>query len=105
MECLAIVEGVKAYKAYLSTGIAFTIVTDHKALTCLNSLNNSPNGRLARWALFLQGFRYKVIYRKGEENSADALSRLTREAQDYKDSKTNDQTVGVISTSTEPQSR
>ena len=101
LECLAIVEGVKAYKAYLSTGIAFTIVTDHKALTCLNSLNNSPNGRLARWALFLQGFRYKVIYRKGEENTADALSRLTRESQDYKDSKMNDQTVGVISTSTE----
>lgn len=34
LECLAIVEGVKAYKAYLSTGIAFTIITDHKALTC-----------------------------------------------------------------------
>lgn len=82
LECLAIVEGVKAYKAYLSTGIPFTIITDHKALTCLNSLTNSQNGRLARWALFLQGFRYKVVYRKGEENNAEALSRLTKEAQE-----------------------
>ena len=65
IECLAIVEGVKAYKAYLSTDIPFTIITDHKALTCLNSMTNSQNGRLARWALFLQGFRYKVVYRKG----------------------------------------
>ena len=81
IECLAIVEGVKAYKAYLSTDIPFTIITDHKALTCFNSMTNSQNGRLARWALFLQGFRYKVVYRKGEQNAADALSRLTKEAQ------------------------
>ena len=81
IECLAIVEGVKAYKAYLSTDIPFTIITDHKALICLNSMTNSQNGRLARWALFLQGFRYNVVYRKGEQNAADALSRLTQEAQ------------------------
>lgn len=73
LECLAIVEGVKTYKSYLSTGIPFTIITDHKALTCLNSLTNSQNGRLARWALYLQGFRYKVVFRKGEQNNADAL--------------------------------
>ena len=81
IECFAIVEGVKAYKAYLSTDIPFTIITDHKALICLNSMTNSQNGRLARWALFLQGFRYNVVYRKGEQNAADALSRLTQEAQ------------------------
>ena len=79
LECLAIVEGVRTYRAYLSTDIPFTIITDHKALTCLNSLTTSQNGRLARWALFLQGFRYKVVYRSGKENNADALSRLTKE--------------------------
>ena len=67
LECLAIVEGVKTYKAHLTTGIPFTIVTDHKALTCLNSLTNSQNYRLARWVLYLQGFRYKVVYRKGNK--------------------------------------
>ena len=86
IECLAIVEGVKTYKSYLSTGIPFTIVTDHKALTCLNSLTNSQNGRLARWALFLQGFRYKVVYRKGEENNADALSRLIQNSNNSENS-------------------
>ena len=50
---------------------------------------------------FYKASDIKLFIERGEENSADALSRLTREAQDYKDSKTNDQTVGVISTSTE----
>ena len=97
LECLAIVEGVKTYKSYLSTGIPFTIITDHKALTCLNSLTNSQNGRLARWALFLQGFRYKVVYRKGEENNADALSRLTKEASEIKDSEQIETQVNMYS--------
>ena len=78
LECLAIVKGVRIYRAYLSTDIPFTIITDHKALTCPNSLATSQNGRLARWALFLQDFRYKVVYRSGKENKADALSRLTK---------------------------
>ena len=81
LECLAIVEGVKAYKSYLSTGMPFTVITEHKALTCLKSLTNSTNGRLARWSLFLQMFRYKEVYRKGEQSNADALSRLSKEAQ------------------------
>ena len=96
LECLAIVEGVKTYKAYLSTGIPFTIVTDHKALTCLNSLTNSQNGRLARWALYLQGFRYKVVYRKGEQNNADALSRLTKEAQEVDQPDQNEAVVNFL---------
>ena len=81
IECLAIGEGVMVYKSYHSTGMPFTIITEHKALTCLKSLTNSTNGRLARWSLFLQVFRYKIVYRKGEQNNADALSRLTKEVQ------------------------
>ena len=81
LECLAIVTGVKTYKSYLSTGLPFTIYTDHKALKCLNSLTVSSNARLARWALFLQGFKYKVEYIKGKHNSADVLSRSTDESQ------------------------
>lgn len=80
LECLAIVSGVKAFSSYLSTDIPFSIVTDHQALKVLNSVTTSQNGRIARWALFLQGFRYTVHYRKGKLNHADVLSRLTAEA-------------------------
>ena len=79
LECLAVIDGVKSYKHYLSTDIPFIIVTDHKALSSLKTMTNSSSDRLARWALFLQGFNYKVVYRKGEQNQADALSRLTME--------------------------
>ena len=74
LECLAIVEGIKTCKAYLSTGWKFTIVTDHKALKTLNTLNNSTNGTIARWHMLLVGYRYEVVYRKGENNNADLLS-------------------------------
>lgn len=82
IECLAIVSGVKAFRAYLSTDIPFTIITDHQALKVLNSITTSQNGRIARWALFLQGFKYTVHYRKGELNNADALSRLVPDTSD-----------------------
>ena len=39
LECLAIVERIKTFKAYLSTGKKFTIVTDHKALKTLKQLH------------------------------------------------------------------
>ena len=76
LECLAIVSGIKQYSSYLSTDIPFTIITDHQALKVLNSITTCQNGRIARWALYLHGFRYTVQYRKGELNNADALSRL-----------------------------
>ena len=76
LECLAIVSGIKQFSSYLSTDIPFTIITDHQALKVLNSITTCQNGRIARWALYLQGFKYTVQYRKGELNNADALSRL-----------------------------
>ena len=76
LEYLTIVSGIKQFSSYLSTDIPFTIITDHQALKVLNSITTCQNGRIARWALYLQGFRYTVQYRKGELNNADALSRL-----------------------------
>ena len=77
LECLAIVEGIKEYRTYLSSG-KFTVYTDHKALKYLQSLKTSnPQGRLARWSMELQEFDFDVEFRKGVNNqNADALSRL-----------------------------
>ena len=51
------------------------MVTDHIALSWLN--NTSPqNGRLARWAMYLQEYNFDIVYRQGHLHSNfDALSR------------------------------
>lgn len=73
-ECLAIIFALKKFDMYLD-GATFTIQTDHQALTWLKNLKN-PAGRLARWALTLQGYNFSIEYRPGKSNiAADALSR------------------------------
>ena len=81
LEGLAVVAAVSHFDAYLVTH-PFLVETDHKALTFLNSAQHA-NGRLARWALKLQPFIFKIRYRPGLENSnADAFSRLFEEEED-----------------------
>ena len=73
-ECLAVVQGINAYREYLSHK-TFTVYTDHKALQWLNDMKD-PSSRLGRWALKLQEYQYNVIHRDGKNNKhADALSR------------------------------
>lgn len=74
-ECLAIVLGVKHFKAYL-LGRPFVIQTDHRALQWLHRFKEK-NARLTRWSLILQPYNVTVHHRKGRANAnADALSRL-----------------------------
>ena len=74
LECLAILEGIKAYHPYLATS-EFTVITDHHALVWLHK-TKKETGRLSRWAIQLQGYNFKVEHRKGKKNTnADALSR------------------------------
>ena len=62
------------FQVYLH-GRDFTVQTDHRALEHLLS-SNKLNGRLARWALFLQMFKITIRYRPGSaNNNADGLSR------------------------------
>ena len=76
LECAALIDGVKQYHTYLA-GNEFEVVTDHVSLTFLQKMKLSNNNRLRGWALFLQGRRFKITYKKGETLTAeDAVSRM-----------------------------
>jgi hypothetical protein len=88
-ELLAVVWATKYFRPYLF-GRKFVIVTDHKPLQWLFNLKE-PNSRLVRWRLKLEEFDYKIIYKKGKQNTnADALSRTEINAIE------NDDTSSVI---------
>ena len=73
LECLAIVEAVRHFEAYLN--LPFTIVTDHSALQWLLSLQR-PKGRLYRWSVELSTFKFTIQHRPGlSQAHVDALSR------------------------------
>ena len=73
-ECLAIVAAVKHFAVYL-TGTSFLIETDHQALQYLQT-TTSANGRLTRWSLTLQPFKFETKHRRGVTNgNAGGLSR------------------------------
>ena len=73
LEGLALVEGIRHFKVYLSDK-PFTIYSDHQALKSLKT--SKATGRLGRWAVFLQGFQYEIIHKAGKIHSnADSLSR------------------------------
>lgn len=79
-EAYAIIFGVKKFHQYLF-GRSFTLYTDHKPLTYIFSedkvLPHMSAMRMQHYAIFLQGFRYQIKYKKSEMNlNADALSRL-----------------------------
>lgn len=70
-ECLAAIYGMKHY--YL-LGRFFILMTDHKPLQWLFA--QKMEGLLCRWALAMQEYDFKIVYRQGSQNAnADALSR------------------------------
>jgi transposase InsO family protein len=76
-ELLAIVESIRHFRPYLGTH--FTVLTDHRTLTRLDSpsaFNATVNGRISRWKEYLAAFDFEIKYVEGELNKvADALSR------------------------------
>lgn len=80
-EFLAAVMAVKKFRAYVE-GHEFEIITDHASLKWLMN-QTDLHGRLARWALKLQGFNFKTCHRKGIQNVVpDTLSRMYSEGND-----------------------
>ena len=74
-ECLAIVWAVRKFEPYLY-GREFILETDHHPLAYMNSVRPA-NGRLMRWILALQPYRFRIVAIRGSENvGADVLSRL-----------------------------
>lgn len=73
-EALAIVWAISKFRGYIE-GTKFITITDHQPLKWLMNLK-TPTGRLARWALQLQPYEFKIQYTPGRTNVvADTLSR------------------------------
>lgn len=74
LECLAVILAVHKFRAYIE-GHDFRVITDHASLKWLMR-QKDLSGRLARWALKLQGFNFSIEHRRGKDNVVpDALSR------------------------------
>lgn len=83
-ELLAIVWAVRHFRPYLY-GKQFKIMTDHKPLVYLFSINN-PSSRLLKFRLTMEEYDYKIEYVKGVDNvAADALSRIVLTSKELKD--------------------
>ena len=73
-ECLALIWGVRKFQIYLY-GVEFVLETDHQPLVFLDSAKYT-NGRIMRWSLFLQSYRFRIHAIKGTDNVvADYMSR------------------------------
>jgi len=74
LECLAAVYAIKRFHIYL-LGVKFKIITDCDSFRLILS-KQTVNPRIARWAMFLQQYEYKIIHRPGKHMvHVNALSR------------------------------
>lgn len=95
LEALGIVWGFKKYRYYLY-GRMTKVYTDHKALQFLTTAKLSHR-RLKRWAVFLQEFKFKIIYIPGPQNIvADALSRGPIGLTKYIDEELNENNIDIM---------
>ncbi|GJP48735.1 hypothetical protein CLOM_g8010 [Closterium sp. NIES-68] len=73
-DLLAIVHAFKVWRCYL-TGADVTVRTNHKSLKFIRA-KPTLNSRQIRWLDYLESnFHYRVTYKRGVSNIADALTR------------------------------
>ncbi|XP_058817207.1 uncharacterized protein K02A2.6-like [Topomyia yanbarensis] len=92
-EALAIVWSIEKFQLYL-IGREFELETDHRPLATIFKPTSRPPGRIERWVLRLQAFRYRIVYKPGKDNIADPLSRLST-LNDYRDVDSSDDKMYV----------
>ena len=73
-ELLAVVHAFKTWRCFLEGVNDVTVITDHNPNVTLQT-NTNLSRRQARWAEYLQRFRFTWEYRPGRTNVADPLSR------------------------------
>ena len=77
-EALAIIEGVREWRRYLS-GRKFTLVTDQKSVAFMfspTSRGKIKNDKIMRWRLELSCYSFDIKYKPGVDNIVpDTLSR------------------------------
>jgi hypothetical protein len=74
-ELLAVVHALTVWRCYLEGALEFRVVTDHKAITYLDSLPQLSR-RQTRWAEYLSRFHFRWQHQAGSKHVvADALSR------------------------------
>jgi hypothetical protein len=75
-ELLAAVYFVRLWRQYLY-GERFHLESDHQPLQWILT-NSKLTGKLARWALMLSEFDFKVVHKPRVDNEMDCLSRFPR---------------------------
>ena len=73
-ELLAVVESLRHWRHYLEGQGEFEVWVDHANLKYF-IITTVLSRRQVRWAQYLSAFNFRIVYRKGSENPADAPSR------------------------------
>jgi hypothetical protein len=73
-EIMGVLLAVKNWNCFLE-GSKFTVKTDHHSLIWLDKLQD-PSRRQGRWVDILQGHDFECLYIKGQDNPADAFTRV-----------------------------